>query len=99
MRWVRFAIFVLIVTLLQASLLEMIAVTELRIKPDMLLILLVFFAVYYNTTDAIISSFAIGFGADLVAGVMGPFTVSFGLFGTLLSYLCRLVVVRHMPYR
>ena len=35
------------------------------IKPDLLLILLVFFALRSNSTDAIVASFAIGFAADL----------------------------------
>ena len=39
MRWLRFSIFILLVTLLQASnLLDWIAVTDLSIKPDLLVI-------------------------------------------------------------
>ena len=100
MRWLRFAAFILIVTVLQASLLGMVAVTKLNIRPNLLLILLVFFAIYCNTTDAIITSFAIGFAADIsIASAMGSQTISFGLLGTALAYLHRVIAIRKMPYQ
>ena len=70
-------------------------------KPDLLLILLVFFAIYCNTSEAIISSFAIGFAADLVGSPMpmGPQMISFGLFGTLLAYLNRVIAIKRMPFQ
>jgi rod shape-determining protein MreD len=94
MRWLRFGVFVLIVAIFQASVLA-----GLNIKPDLLLILLVFFAIYCNTTEAIITSFAIGFVADIIGSAMGPYTISFGLFGTLLAYLHRAVAIRKMSYQ
>lgn len=70
-------------------------------KPDLLLILLVFFAVYRNTSEAIISSFTIGLAADLIGSPlpMGSHMISFGLFGTLLAYIHRVVAIRRMPYQ
>lgn len=94
MRWYRFAVLVLLATVLQAGFLS-----NFNIKPDLLLILLVFFAVYSNTSEAIISSFTIGFAADLIGHAMGPQTISFGLFGTLLAYLHRVIAIRKMPYQ
>ncbi len=94
MRWFRFAVLILVATLLQASLLA-----HLGIKPDLLLILLVFFAVYCDCSEAIISSFAIGFAADIIAPAMGPQIISFGLFGTALAYLNRVVAIKKMPYQ
>ncbi|MHC4657687.1 MAG: rod shape-determining protein MreD [Planctomycetota bacterium] len=95
MRWLRFAVLILIVTVLQAGLLE-----NLRIKPDLLLILVVFFAIYCNSFDAIITSFTIGFAADIIAPVMmGPKIISFGLLGTLLAYLHRVIATRKMSYQ
>jgi rod shape-determining protein MreD len=99
MRWVRFSIFLLIVTLLQAGLLDVFAVSSLSVKPDLLLILLVFFAVFCPTADAIITSFVIGFAADLIWRTMGPYTISFGVFGTLLAYLNRVVVLKAKHYQ
>ena len=99
MRWIRFAVFILIVTVLQASWVDIIGITNWNIKPDLLLILLVFFAIYCNTTDAIITSFAIGFAADIIGSAMGPQTVSFGIFGTLMAYLHRFIAIRQMPYQ
>ena len=93
MRWFRFAVLVLFATVLQAGFLA-----NFNIKPDLLLILLVFFAVYY-TSEAIVSSFVIGFAADLIGPVMGPQTISFGLVGTLLAYLHRVLAIRKMHYQ
>lgn len=99
MRWARFAVLILITTVLQAGLVDILAVTRLNIKPDLLLILLVFFAVYCNTTDAIIASFAIGFAADLIGRAIGCQTLSFGFLGTLLAYLHRVIAIRKMLYQ
>ena len=70
-------------------------------KPDLLIILLVFFAIYYNTSEAIISSFTIGFASDLIGSPMpmGPQMISFGLLGTLLAYLHRVIAIKRMPYQ
>jgi len=94
MRWPRFGVLVVVVSLLQAGF-----VAALNIKPDLLLILLVFLAIYCNTTEAIVSSFTIGFAADLIGQAMGPQMISFGLFGTLLAYLSHVVTIKKMPYQ
>jgi len=96
MRWLRFALLILAVTIIQKGLLA-----RWSSKPDLLIILLVFFAIYYNTSEAIISSFAIGFAADLVGSPMpmGPQMISFGLFGTLLAYLNQVIAIKRMPYQ
>ena len=94
MRWFRFAVLVLLATVLQASFFA-----DLNIKPDLLLILLVFFAIYCNTSDAIITSFTIGFAADLIGRTMGPQMIGFGLFGTALAYLHQVIAIRKMPYQ
>ena len=96
MRWLRFALLILAVTIIQKGLLA-----RWSSKPDLLIILLVFFAIYYNTSEAIISSFTIGFAADLVGSPMpmGPQIISFGLFGTLLAYLNRVIAMKKMPYQ
>jgi rod shape-determining protein MreD len=99
MRWVRFAVFILIVTVLQASLVNIIAISRLNIKPDLLLILMVFFSIYCTQTEAIITSFTIGFAADIIGPAMGPQIISFGLFGTLLSYLNGVIMIKKMPYQ
>jgi len=94
MQWLRFSGFVLAVAILQASVLG-----GWDAKPDLLLVLLVFFATYCSTTEAIITSFAIGFVADIVGSAMGPYTISFGLFGALLAYLHRAVAIRKVSYQ
>ena len=93
MRWFRFAGLIIFVTIVQASVLG-----NLNAGPDLLLILLVFFCIYSNPTEAIITSFAIGFAADIIGSPpMGPQTISFGLLGTALAYLHRVINVRNMP--
>jgi rod shape-determining protein MreD len=102
MRWPRFAALVLVTTLLQANWVDAIAVTRLEVTPDFLLIVMVFFAIRCDPTEAIISSFAIGFAADVVAVAtgfpMGPRIISFGLFGTGLAYMHRVITIRKMPH-
>lgn len=102
MRWFRFAVLILAATILQTSLTGIIAVTKANIKPDLLLILLVFFAVRCNPTDAVITSFTIGVAADLAGptlGLMGPRIISFGLVGTLLSDLHSVLSTRRVVYQ
>jgi rod shape-determining protein MreD len=99
MRWLRFAFFICLVTVLQAGLVNIIAIGGLNIKPDLLLILMVFFSIYCNQTEAIITSFTIGFAADIIGSAMGPQIISFGLFGTLLSYLHGVIIIKKMPYQ
>ena len=100
MHWPRFAVLVLIATFLQARWIDTIAVTDLRVTPDLLLIAMVFFAVRGNESEAIITSFAIGFAADIAASgfSMGPLIISFGLFGTALAYLHRLIAIKKAPH-
>jgi cell shape-determining protein MreD len=100
MRWPRFAVLVVVTVLLQASWVDLIAVTRLNVAPDLLLTAMVFFAIRCNTTDAIISSFALGLAADIVATgfPMGPRVISFGLFGTGLAYLRHVITIKKMPY-
>jgi rod shape-determining protein MreD len=94
MRWLRFAVLILLATILQASLFA-----DLNIRPDLLSILLVFFAIYCNISEAIITSFTIGFAADLIGPAMGPQMLSYGLFGTALAYLHRVITIKRMPHQ
>ena len=96
MRWLRFAVLILTVTILQKGVLA-----RWDNKPDLLLIMLVFSATYFITSDAIMGSFLAGFAADLIGSPMpmGPHMISFGVFGTLLAYLNRVIAIRRMPYQ
>ncbi len=100
MRWGRFSVFLLVLALLQAGLADSIAVSRLNIKPDFLLIYMIFLALYCNTSEVIISSFLIGFVADLISPpVMGANMITFGVLGTLLAYLHRVIAVRKVSYQ
>lgn len=99
MRWFRFAVFIIFTMVLQASLVDIISIPRLHIKPDLLLILLVFFSINCNVSDAIITSFVIGFAADIIGSAMGPQMISFGVLGALLAYLHHALNIRKMPYQ
>jgi rod shape-determining protein MreD len=97
MQWLRFVALVLVGTLLQADLLKVISIAS--VQPNLLIIFLVFFAIYCEKKDAIIASFAIGFAFDLISTSMGPATISFGLIGTGISYLSKVFRLRRMPFQ
>lgn len=101
MKWVWFAVLICAAAVLQADLIKIVAVTSLNIKPDLLLILLIFFAVFADTTDALITSFIIGVAADVIASgfPMGTWTISFTIAGTAVAYLNSVLAVRQMFYQ
>jgi rod shape-determining protein MreD len=92
MRWIRFAVLVCLATIVQEGFFS-----QFPLMPDLLVIFLVFFSVYSSTTDAIITSFSIGFAADLIGFSMGTKMVSFLIIGTSLAYLNRVFALRKIP--
>jgi len=99
MLWFRFAVLIIVTAILQTGLIDIVAVTTANVKPDLLLVLLVFFSVNSSGNVAVITSFTIGFAADIVGPTMGPQIISFGVFGTLLADLNRVVAIRKWPYQ
>ncbi len=103
MNWVKFILLLLVFALLDAgNLINVIATPgALHIRPDLLLIMLVFFAGSSGATEAILISFIIGLAADISgeAGIMGPFTISFGIFGSIISQLRRVIIMKKMVYQ
>ena len=100
-KWLWVALFICFVTVMQAGLASLVSVTSLNIKPDLLLALMVFFAISSASRDAIVLSFAIGFAADVIAigQPMGPRTISFGLIGTMLAHVHNVLVIRKIPHQ
>ncbi len=94
MRWFRFAVIIVSFTLLQYGLLS-----NLDYKPDLLVILVVFFSIYCDMNVAIITSFTIGFASDIIGTAMGPGVISFGVIGTAISFLHQLISIRKIPYQ
>jgi len=102
MRWFRFLLVLCVVAILNAgSLLNVIAIPPWHIKPDLLLILLVFMACSLPSDEALVASFLIGFTADTsgVTGLMGPYTIAYTLFGGVICQLRRVVLMRRMIYQ
>lgn len=96
MKWIPFILLLLIGAVLEAgNLLNFIAFNEGRIEPSVLLIFLVFFSVSPRMDAAIISAFAVGFAADVAGSVIGPYTVCFGLAGSLLAQTGGVMTLRH----
>jgi rod shape-determining protein MreD len=102
MRWFRFAVLVLVTAVAQTGFSNLVSVVHPNARPDLLLILLVFFATRSNGRDAVLGSFAIGLAADFAdpaATFMGPRIISFGLLGTLLSDLNSVLSVRRASHQ
>lgn len=102
MRWLRFAVLILVATILQIGFLGLAWIGRTDIRPDLLLILMVFFAIHAEPRDAVITSFTLGFAADLASpamGFMGPRIISFGLFGTLLNDLQNTISLKRLPFQ
>ncbi len=95
MRWLRFSILVTLIAVAQASTaMNVAAITDLRIKPDFLLIFLVYFAIKCESYDAIIVSFSLGLAADIISPAMGPYFLSFGIIGTALAHLRKIILLK-----
>ncbi len=100
MYWIRFSLVVLIAAILNASsMLDPAALGPYNIRPDLLLVLLLFFSSSAKPFDAIITSFAIGFAADISTETIGPYCLSFGLFGSLVSQLHGVVLMKRMTHQ
>ena len=92
MKWVRFAILTIVFTLAQAAIFA-----QFHFKPDLLLILLVFFAIFSDPYEALVTSFVIGFASDIVGPSMGPHIISYTVMGAVLSNLVGAISFKRMP--
>jgi len=99
MYWIRFCVLTVGTLVVQASLGDVVAVTSRGIRPDLLLILMVYFAVHGLPSDAVLTSFGIGLGNYLIGWTVGPQMLSFGLCGTLLSHVRQTIVIRKAPHQ
>lgn len=97
MQWVRFAVLVLATAFIQGSQIpHWIALTQFKFSPDFLLMLLVFFATFAEGPTAIICSFTIGLGADLAYHTLGPYMLAFGLCGSILQSMGKVISLKRM---
>lgn len=95
MKWIRFTILLLTLTLMNVhSLMDYIAIGAQDIKPDLLLILLVFISINCNPYDTLIAGFAIGFAADISGEAIGPATLMFGLCAGAISFVRQVVIMK-----
>lgn len=92
MNWFVFAITTLIAALIQGgNLLNFASFTEYTIKPDLLIILLIFICIYAEPSKAVAASFFIGFAADIITPAMGPNMVSYVIVASLLTTFQRVL--------
>ena len=95
MKWLRFTFVIIFVAVLQTSVvMNLLSLTDLRIKPNILLILLVYFAIRCDSYDAVITSFALGFAADIAGAVIGPHFISYGIIGTALAHVRKAILLK-----
>jgi rod shape-determining protein MreD len=96
MKWVRFTFLILGAAVIQSSaLMDIVSLTDMHIKPDILLVLLIYFAINCESYDVIITSFAIGLAADITSTQIGPCFLSFGIIGTALSHIKKVILLKH----
>lgn len=96
MRWIRFAILLTLITLLNAcSLIDLVSFnSSLHIKPDLLLVLLVYMSINCNAYDTLIAAFAIGFAADISGATMGPASLTYILLAGAISFIRQVVIMK-----
>ncbi|MCE5340838.1 MAG: rod shape-determining protein MreD [Planctomycetaceae bacterium] len=95
MKWLRFSLLILATTVIGSSaLMDVISLTEQHIKPNLLLIMLVYFAINCNSYDAIICCFSIGLAADLTGTLIGPYFLSYGIIGTALAQVRKFIILK-----
>lgn len=88
MKTFLFIIVLFVSMILQAgNITNCISFGELYIKPDILLILMVYLATVSEPIAAVIISFILGMAADTIMLPPGPFMISYLLVGTVISNL------------
>jgi rod shape-determining protein MreD len=96
MKWWRITILIIFVAVLQTSAaMDLLSLTSLQIKPNILLILLIYFAVYCDVYDAVIISFALGLAADITGMVLGPHIISYGVIGTAAAHIRKVILLKN----
>lgn len=102
MRWIPFIFFLVIIMLIAASSLgDMISLGDYNIQPSLMLIVMIFFAVNCETSEAMICSFVIGLAADISSASMsmGPHAVTFGIVGTAISFIQSSLIMKRIAYQ
>jgi rod shape-determining protein MreD len=95
MKWFRFSLLILATTVIGSSaLMDVISLTEQHIKPNLLLIMLMYFAINCTSYDAIICCFSIGLAADLTGTIIGPYFLSYGVLGTVLALVRKVIILK-----
>lgn len=99
MHWVRFTVLILGTMVIQAGLGGVMGVTPRDIRPNLLLVVMVYFALYGLPSDVVIASFVTGLASDLIGQTIGPQMIGFGLCGTLLSGIRQYILIRKVPFQ
>ncbi len=86
MRWLPFIILAYISILLQTTVVERLEISHVR--PDLVFIMAVFYALHAASPDAMIAAWTLGFVTDLCgSGHLGVFAFSYGLMALLIVQL------------
>lgn len=93
MHWARLALVVLVAAVLQLVLNKFL---DFAFRPDLIIIVMVFFVANTDGVWPIISAFVCGFGADMAFGMaMGSCTIAYGTIGSLLAVARRSIAIDH----
>lgn len=91
MHWMRLGLVVLVAAVLQLVLNRYLS---FAFRPDLIIIVMVFFVANTDGMWPIIAAFVCGFGADLAFGLaMGSCTIAYGITGSLLAVARRSIAI------
>jgi len=100
MRWISFIIALLIFTIVGSSnMMNYLTIGQLNIRPQLLIILLLFLTANIEPRDAILVSFITGFLADISGVTIGPALIAFGIMGSGFSTFKEMLVLNRMRYQ
>ncbi len=95
MRWISFAVVAALLLTMQTAVAPFLAIRGVR--PDWLLVGVVYFALYARAADAVIAAWALGFCADLMTlERLGLISLSYALAAMAVIYV-REYLFRHRP--
>lgn len=100
MRWITIIVILLFFTILDSgNISNYISVSQLNIKPEILIILLAFLSSKLEGRDCVLASFLIGFMADVSSTTIGPAILAYGIAGYGFSNIKDVLVLNRMRYQ
>lgn len=81
------------------NILNFISLDQMNFRPDVMIILMVFFALKFESISGLIACFLLGLGADIVSLPMGPFVIAFTIAGALIANIRKSSVADNIVFQ